>query len=339
MTKLGRPSVWDQHGKEMQRLYEDAQQSRGEIARHFGTSVQSVTRVLQRRGVVFEDRPRDPNAGRTPERQAEINAKVSAAKLGVPLGPRKPVEHRTCESCHQPYEYHKGRTGERFCSKQCRTDFLVAQNKAGAEAEYELEPRRCPCGAAIPFEYRHTRQFCSPEHRSHYGAKRQKEEDKYITFNCLNCDVEVTRRKKYGSGASKYCSNECSAKHNKVRKFYALDEFEYVFESGFEMLFFSLCLFWKIPVERADRSQAISFGINGWYCPDFWLPTLELWVEVKGFEDDDDRARYEAWRQAGRRLTVLGRDELDTLREASRDSQFAARLKLIDDARMLADPW
>ena len=326
MTKLGRPSVWDQHGEEMRRLYE-AGQSRGEIARHFGTSVQSVTRVLLRRGVVFEDRPRDPNAGRTAEQQAAINAKGSAAKLGVPLGPRKPVEHRVCENCHQPYEYHKGRAGERFCSTQCRTDFLVAQNKAGAQAEYELEPRRCPCGTAIPFEYRHTRQFCSPEHRRHYGAKRQPEPDKYITFNCLNCGKEVTRYKKYGSGASKYCSNECSAKHNRVRKFYAVEDLDIIFESGYECLFWSLCTFLKIPVERADRSQAVQVGEDGWYCPDFYLPESKLYVEVKGYEDDDDRDRCAAWRASGRQLAVLRREELDVLRACSTAQALTGQLE------------
>lgn len=307
MTKLGRPSVWDQHADTMTRMYEDGGLSRGEIARHFGTSVQTVTRVLTRQGIVFEDRARNPNAGRTPEQQAKINAKISAAKTGVPLGPRTQPQERECENCHQPYEYRPGQSGERFCSRQCRTDYLVAQNKAGALAEYELEPRRCLCGEAIPYEYRHTRQFCSPACRSKYGAKREKEPDKYVTFDCLNCGKKVTRRKKYGSGASKYCSNECSAKHNRVRQHIVLSENDIVLDSAWEALFWGLCRFVKLPVERADRSRAVPVGDSGWYCPDFYLPLNGLYVETKGFEDDDDRARYAAWRQHRGYLLALNR--------------------------------
>jgi transposase len=309
MTKIGRPSVWDQHQDEMARMYWEGS-SRGEIAKHFGTSVQTVTRVLIKAGTEFADRPRNPNAGRTPEAQAAINAKVSAAKKGVPLGPRKPAETRECEHCHAGYEYHRGRTGERFCSRQCRTDFLVAQGLAGAQAEYELEPRRCRCGTAIPFEYRHTRQFCSPECRRHYGTKRQKEANKRVTFNCLNCGGKVTKlRTQMGYG--KYCSNECAAKHTK-KKQHILVEDAVVLDSPYEALFWGLCSLFKLQVERADRSQAVPIG-DGWYCPDFWLPTVDLYVETKGYENEDDRARYAAWRTSGRPLLVLGRENLISL--------------------------
>jgi len=144
-----------------------------------------------------------------------------------------------------------------------------------------------------------------------------------VTFTCLNCQKEFALPRSYTS-VGKYCSNECSAKHTKTRKFYAVEDLDIIFESSFECLFWSLCMFWKIPVERADRGKAIRVGENGWYCPDFYLPEEDLWVEAKGFEDDDDRARYAAWRETGRKLAVLGRDELEEIRRTNGTSPAAS---------------
>jgi hypothetical protein len=328
MANVGRPSVWDEHAPEMQRMYEDDKLSRGEVARRFGTSVQTVTRVLERHGVVFEDRPGNPNAGRSPERQAEINAKISAAKTGVPLGERAPAESRTCEECGQEYEYRPGRAGERFCSRKCRTDFQVKLNQEEARADYDQHPKLCPCGGAIPYEYRHTRQFCSPEHRKEYQSYRVPDPANYVTFDCLNCGKTVTRLKNYGGNlVQKYCSNECSAKHNRTKQHIVVED-AMVLDSPYEALFYGLMRLWKIPAERADRSHAQDVNGSGWYCPDFYLPGLDIWVEVKGFEDDNHRARYAGWRMSGRKLTVLRREELHTLMTRANGNVVAEQIKI-----------
>lgn len=291
-------------------LYEDEEMSRGEIARRFDTSVQTITRVLSRHGVIFEGRTRNPNAERTPEEQAQINAKIAQTKTGQKTGPRKPPEYRRCEECGNQFEYRAGRTGERFCSRQCRTDYLVRHNREGARAEYDLDPKRCPCGGPIPYEYRHTRQFCSPEHRAQYSAKRQPEPDKYVTFNCLNCDKEVTRYKGYGNGHNKYCSNTCAQKHTKTRRFYTVEGFDIVFESSYEALFWGLCMVLKLPVERYDREQGVEWKPGQWYAPDFWLPSLETAVELKGLADEDDTARWEAFSEQRGKLKIMYASDL-----------------------------
>jgi hypothetical protein len=294
-------------------MYEDEQKSRGEIARHYNTSVQTVTRVLTRHGIVFEDRKRNPNEGRTPEEQARINAKVSASLTGKKRGPYRPVEKRTCEECKTEFEYRAGRTGERFCSRDCRTKFLVRHNTEGATAEYAADPKRCPCGEPIPYEYRHTRQFCSPKCRSERAAKRQKDPANYVTFNCLRCDKEVTRLKNYGNGHSKYCSNECSQKHNKVKKHYGVEGLEIVFDSAYESFFWSLCVLLKVPVERYDREKAVEWREGCWYSPDFYLPSIKLSVELKGLQDDGDPERWEVFRREVGELAVLSGEDLRKL--------------------------
>lgn len=327
MPNLGRPSIWDQHGDQMKEMYEEQGLSRGEIARYFGTSVQSVTRVLTRRGVAFEDRLVGARVQRTPEQQQEINAKVSAARTGKGTGPRRPAEVRTCGnlSCGREFEYRAGQTGERFCSRTCRNEYASLVNKAAAREAYDLDPKRCRCGTAISFEYRHTRQFCSPEHRQEYQAKRQKDPANWQDFTCLNCQKKFTLPKSYTS-AGKYCSNECAAKHTRVKQHIVVED-AIVLDSPYEALFYGLLRLWKIPVERADRSEAVKVGGNGWYCPDFYLPDLKTWVEVKGYEDEDDRARYAAWRAEVHKLAVLRREELDVLRTRANASEVREQLK------------
>jgi len=309
MTKpIGRPSTWDQHADEMIRLYEDEKKSRGEIARQYGTSVQTVTRVLSRHGVVFEDRQGNANAKRTPEQQAAINAKISASKKGQTYA-KKPRERRTCAECGKEFVYRPGRTGEKLCSRSCRNRYNAKINKATARELYEADPKRCPCGSSIPFEYRHTRMFCSPEHRTEYGAKRQPNPDNYVTFECLNCEKEVTRYKNYGNGHNKYCSNECAQKHTKIKKHIVVDD-AIVLDSGYEALFWGLCALHKIPIERYDRSRAVKWKSGQWYAPDFWLPTLGTAVEIKGLQDDEDELRWAAYREQRGALRVFLQEDL-----------------------------
>lgn len=286
----------------MIRLYEDEKKSRGEIARQYGTSVQTVTRVLSRHGVVFEDRQGNANAGRTPEQQAAINAKISAAKQGQTYA-KKPREKRTCVECGNEFTYRPGKTGEKLCSRSCRNRYNAKVNKATAQEMYEADPKRCPCGDPIPFEYRHTRMFCSPEHRTEYGAKRRPDPENYVTFECLNCEKEVTRLR--GQGHHKYCSNACAQRHTKVKKHYGISGLEIVFDSSYECLFWSLCAVLKIPIERFDRQYGVAWGEDCWYAPDFWLPTLGLAVELKGLEDAEDAEKWAAYREQRGELKVF----------------------------------
>ena len=186
----------------------------------------------------------------------------------------------------------------------------------------ERPPDACPCGqrTGVP-----GRKYCSPEHVREYGEKKQADPARQVTFNCQGCGKEVTRYRSYGNGSHKYCSNECSAKHNRTKQHIVIED-ALVLDSPFEALFYGLCRLWKIEIVRADRAEAIPFGEKGWYCPDFYLPDLRLYVEVKGFEDDDDRARCDEWRKS-RQLAVLRREELHVLRTRANDGVVREQLK------------
>jgi hypothetical protein len=106
-----------------------------------------------------------------------------------------------------------------------------------------------------------------------------------------------------------------------------------------EALFYGLCRFHEIPVERVMLSAEVEEG-RLWYWPAFRVAVpkiLDLHAEVADPQTDSAlRPCRAAWRaRSAGILAVLYREELDTLREASRPAQFAARLKLICNRRLL----
>lgn len=309
VAKQGRPSKWGQHQDTWVQLYQERKWSCAEIARESGSSVQTVSRILTEAGVTLERRVRNPNAGRTPEEQARINAKVSASRKGKGTGPRVPRETLKCDYCGTSYVHTPGKSGIRFCSRTCNIRQASQDKMERVQAAYREDPKRCPCGHAIPYEHRHHRQFCSPEHRSRYQAKRQKDPANYRTFTCMNCGESVTRLK--GSGQHRYCSNDCAQKHTRTKKHIVVKD-AVVLDSVWETVFWGWCEFHKLPVERFERKYAIEWRKGCWYAPDFWLPTLEMAVEVKGLEDNLDQERWSIFRQH-HRLVVVGREELKAM--------------------------
>lgn len=191
--------------------------------------------------------------------------------------------------------------------------------------DYDKPSDRCPCGKLTGVK---GQKFCSHEHRMEYGRQKQPNPENYVTFNCLGCGKEVTRYKKYGKGHNKYCSNDCARTHTKTRKFYAVEDLEIIFESSFECLFWSFCMFRKIPVDRADRALAIPVNGKGGYCPDFYLPQLQLYIEVKGVEDEDDPEKWAAWRERGHQLAVLRRQELEVLLTRANSNVVQQQLRI-----------
>jgi hypothetical protein len=210
-----------------------------------------------------------------------------------------------------------------------RLDFYqvrMALDEAGAlpYPDDEKPDVWCTCGKKTGHP---GRAYCSPEHRREYGVKRQADPDNQITFICARpaCGKVMTVPRSYAS-AKKYCSNECSAKHNRTKQHIVVDD-AIVLDSPWEALIWGLLRMWKIPVERADREMAVQVSGDGWYCPDFYLTGPQLWVEVKGYEDEDDRGRYASWRAAGRTLAVLRREHLDVLRVLAQGTQAVAYLE------------
>ena len=112
------------------------------------------------------------------------------------------------------------------------------------------------------------------------------------------------------------------------------DDKEIFLQSPGEALFYGLCWFHQIPVERTrlDRDSVESGSV--WYCPSFRVVVpklLDLWVEIAdGDAEGVLRPCRAAYREQRGRLAVIYREGLIGLREANRRAQFVARLKLLD---------
>ena len=234
--------------------------------------------------------------------------------------PRQKLPRTTTEcartGCGTTFEVigNKADVGRHFCSRSCARQVENAERSIQKQQEwYDSEKSLCACGAnRIPYPVRHTTKYCSPACRGKYGKKKQPKPENHVTFTCQNCQAEVTRPRSWGKGYFKYCSNECARRHTKTRRFYGIEGLDVVFESSWEALFWGLCGFRKLPIERYDREQGVEWQEGAWYAPDFWLPTLDLAVEIKGQPDEDDDEKWTAFRTT-RRLAVIGRAEMRLL--------------------------
>lgn len=323
---MGRPSDKDKLIEQVKTLYIIKEKSLGEIREITGKSQQTLSRWLRDEGIAIVPRPRNPNEGRTPEQQAAINAKVSANRKGKGVGPRKSTparqhprtriprapkkpEVRQCQLCPNTFE---ARTvAQIYCGRSCARRAEGAKKSEEQRAAYAASPVRCPCGTPIAYEVRHSAKYCNKECRRTHGEKRQKDPTKYTTFTCLGCKTEVTRRKGY-SAYNKYCSNDCSRRHTKVKRHIVVDD-AVVLDSSYEVLLWGLCGVAKVSIQRYERQDGVAWNGDGWYAPDFlveWKGS-QVAVETKGWEDDHDQERWAAFRaKKDVPLVVLTRDEL-----------------------------
>lgn len=321
---MGRPSGKDALIEQVKTLYVEEKLSLGEIREVTGKSQQTLSRWLQDEGIAIEPRPRNANAGRTPEQQALINAKVSASRKGKGTGPRKAtppisspkrvrvarsLEPRQCENC--PKTFQPSTDTQRYCGRPCARAADAARASQAKREAYEANPNRCPCSAAIPYEVRHSVKYCNMDCRKEYGVRKEANPENYLTFECLGCGTKVTRRKKY-STYTKYCSNACAAKHTKTKTHIVVDD-AVVLDSGYEALLWGLCSVYKVPIDRYDRDGGVEWREGGWYAPDFLVSChgRQVAVETKGLEDPEDQERWAAFRgQSDIPLVVLTRKSL-----------------------------
>lgn len=98
-------------------------------------------------------------------------------------------------------------------------------------------------------------------------------------------------------------------------------------DSPEQALFWGLMMLLEIPVERTTElwPEGRSDGKYQWR-PGFYLTNAALWVEVEA-RGGGDPSRYAAWRQAGRNLAVVRREELDVLRVMAQGTQATAYLE------------
>lgn len=113
-------------------------------------------------------------------------------------------------------------------------------------------------------------------------------------------------------------------------------EMSVTLRSPMAALFYGLCWYHKASAQilELDTTQLVAVADGLAYCPDFWVFSRELGldmaVEISDGEREDLMAPLRsAWRDAFRKpLRVVYRENLDELLETSKPVRFAARLKM-----------
>jgi hypothetical protein len=233
-----------------------------------------------------------------------------------------------CPICEK--EFQQLRRPKTFCSRDCSNVATAGRRAASNRALGKYAPPQCPCGNDVSppegqkWVYASQKKYCSPECRLKYGKKKQANPENYVTFTCLVCEEKITRYKKYGNGANKYCSNRCAAKHTKRVAHVIIRDHDTVLDSGWEALFYGLCKFMKIPIDRYERVEGVEWWNDSWYAPDFVITTAKgtIAIEIKGNENPDDIDKWNAFRHAMGPLVVVDQQVLNALRKAINGVDF-----------------
>ena len=93
------------------------------------------------------------------------------------------------------------------------------------------------------------------------------------------------------------------------------------FQGQWELDFYMWCETNSVFVIRSPNWFNYTWGRNRKYNPDFYIPSLDLYVEVKGYETDQDRAK---WNQFPCNLSVIRQNEIMLIRKG----QFSVPLLL-----------
>lgn len=103
-----------------------------------------------------------------------------------------------------------------------------------------------------------------------------------------------------------YCSSNIKTRYKKCTKY------NINFDSEWELIFYEYCLVNNIKISRPN----ISFDYNAsdgirQYFPDFYLNDFNIWIEIKGYENDKDRNK---WRDFPEKLIIIREKEIKEIK-------------------------
>jgi hypothetical protein len=90
-----------------------------------------------------------------------------------------------------------------------------------------------------------------------------------------------------------------------------IEKYGVKFQGKWEFEFFEYCIDSEIEIERNETGFPYQWNGERLYFPDFYLPKLKLFVEVKGYETERDRAK---WRDFPFKLKVIRVKEINQIR-------------------------
>jgi hypothetical protein len=143
--------------------------------------------------------------------------------------------------------------------------------------------------------------------------------------------TEESRRKWRDSGKKQIWSDERRARHRTSMKLTAKNYPESYtsanrgrvkqievdglkLHGNWEVLFYQWAKDAGFLPERCLKSFSYEWNGTRSYYPDFYLPTLNLYIEVKGYETEQDRAK---WNHFPERLIVLKKKEIEQIKKGT----------------------
>jgi hypothetical protein len=84
------------------------------------------------------------------------------------------------------------------------------------------------------------------------------------------------------------------------------------FQGTWELEYYKWSISNNIKIERCEESFSYEWKGIRKYFPDFYHPDLDLYVEVKGYETDRDRAK---WSQFPKKLSIIKEKDIKDIRK------------------------
>ena len=83
------------------------------------------------------------------------------------------------------------------------------------------------------------------------------------------------------------------------------------FQGKWELEFYNWCVTNHIVVVRSNEWFEYEWNGERKYFPDFYLPEKDLYVEIKGYETDRDKAK---WASFPKQLKIIRKTDIDAIR-------------------------
>jgi hypothetical protein len=84
------------------------------------------------------------------------------------------------------------------------------------------------------------------------------------------------------------------------------------FQGSWELIFYKWCEDNNVACERNVEGFAYEWNGTRTYFPDFYLPSYDSYVEVKGYKTDQDDAK---WKQFPKKLLVVVKKDIDNIKK------------------------
>ncbi len=148
-----------------------------------------------------------------------------------------------------------------------------------------------------------------------YGITRSKETKAKISEASKKQIWSEERRRKHSESmklaVTSYPNSYTSSNRGRTKQ---IEKHGIKFQGKWELEFYEWCLGNSILITRCDEWFSYEFDGIRKYNPDFYLPNLDLYVEVKGYQTSKDDAK---WNQFPKKLCIIKLDEIKKIRHNS----------------------